>query len=51
MLEQFLDFLATDIARHPEPMRSFDAGLVKRIRSLVNKVELDLDAALSAYDE
>lgn len=51
VLGRFLGFLATDIARHPERLRSVDAGLVTRIRSLVGKVEVDLDAALSPDDE
>ena len=51
VLGQFLGFLATDIARHPERLLSVDASLVKRIRSLVGKVEIDLDASLSADDE
>ena len=51
VLGQFLGFLATDIARHPERVQSVDASLVKRIRSLVSTVEIDLDAALSADDE
>jgi antitoxin PrlF len=51
VLGRFLDFLATDIARHPERVQSVDAGLVKRVSSLVGAVKLDLDAALSADDE
>lgn len=51
VLEQFLGFLAADIARHPERVQSVDSSLVKRIRSLVGKAEFDLDAALSADDE
>ncbi len=51
VLSQFLGFLATDIARHPERVHRVDASLMKRIQSLVGKVEIDLDAALSADDE
>lgn len=51
VLGQFLGFLADDIARHPERLRSVDAGLVHHLQSLVEGVEIDLDAALSADDE
>lgn len=51
VLGQFLGFLAQDIARHPERLRSVDAGLALRLQSLVEGVEVDLDAALSADDE
>ena len=50
-LEQFLRFLAQDIAGHPERLQSIDVGLVQRIQSLVAGVEVDLDAMLSADDE
>ena len=50
VLGQFLNFLARDIATHPEHLKSIDAGLRKRIKSLVKKVEVDLDAPL-AEDE
>jgi len=51
VLDQFLGFLATDIARHPERVQALDAGLVQRLQSLVGGVDVDLDAALSADDE
>lgn len=51
VLGQFLDFLARDIATHPERLQSVDAGLMQRIRSLVGDTEVDLDAALSADGE
>lgn len=51
VLGQFLSFLAADIASHPERLQSVDAGLVRRLNSLVGGVEVDLDAALSADDE
>ena len=50
VLGQFLNFLAHDMAAHPEHLKSIDAGLRKRIKSLVKKVEVDLDAPL-AEDE
>ncbi|MDA8305977.1 MAG: type II toxin-antitoxin system PrlF family antitoxin [Deltaproteobacteria bacterium] len=51
VLGQFLDFLARDIASHPERLRAVDTGLVNRIQSLVGGVEVDLDAALLEDDE
>lgn len=51
VLGRFLSFLARDIADHPERLQAVDAGLVKRLNSLVGPVEVDLDAALSADDE
>ena len=51
MLGQFLDFLARDIAKHPEHLQAVDTGLLQRLQSLVGDVEVDLDAVLSADDE
>ena len=51
VLGPFLDFLARDLANHPERLRAVDAGLVQRLQSLVSGLEVDLDAALSADDE
>ena len=51
VLGKFLNFLARDMASHPEHLKSIDAGLRKRIKSLVKKVKVDLDAPLAAEDE
>jgi antitoxin PrlF len=51
VLGQFLGFLARDIANHPERLQAVDAGLVKRIQSLVGGVKVNLDEPLSADDE
>lgn len=51
VISRFLEFLARDIASHPERLQTLDAGLVQRLESLVGGVEADLDAALSADDE
>ncbi|MFA5522581.1 MAG: type II toxin-antitoxin system PrlF family antitoxin [Castellaniella sp.] len=51
VLGHFLDFLAHDIANHPERLQAVDAGLVERLQSLVGGIEVDLDAALSTDDE
>lgn len=51
VLGQFLGFLARDIAAHPERVQAIDSALVRRIQSLVDGVEVDLDAPLTADDE
>ena len=51
VLGQFLLFLSSDFAQHPERLLALDAILVQRIRSLVGGVDVDLKAALSAEDE
>jgi len=51
VLGPFLDFLARDLAHHPERLRAVDAGLAQRLQSLVSGVEVDLDATLPADDE
>jgi antitoxin PrlF len=51
VLGQFLDFLARDIAAHPERLRAVDAGLIQRLQSLVGGIEVDLNATLPADDE
>ena len=51
VLGQFLDFLARDIATHPERLQLVDASAVQRIRLLVGDTDVDLDAALSADEE
>lgn len=45
--EQFLSFLSTDLAQHPERLETIDASLVQRILSLVGGIEVDLNTALS----
>ncbi len=50
-LDKFLSFLAHDIEAHPERVRGLDAVLVRRIRSLVKGVKVDLDAELAPEDE
>jgi len=51
VLGQFLNFLARDIASHPERLKVVDASFVQHIQSLVDRIEVDLDAPLSADDE
>ena len=51
VLRPFLDFLARDIASHPERLQAVDTGLVQHLQALVGGVEVNLDAPLSADDE
>lgn len=50
VLGQFLGFLASDIAKHPERQQAVDAALVMRIHSLVGEIKADLDTQLVADD-
>jgi antitoxin PrlF len=51
VLGDFLAFLAQDIARHPDRLRTLDEAFVKRVRSLTAGIDVDLDAPLAADDE
>ena len=51
VLSQFLGFLASDMAAHPERQRAVDPALAGRIRALVKDVEIDLEAPLGADEE
>ena len=51
VLDKFLFFLARDIEAHPERVRGLDARFAKRVRSLVKRVKVDLDAKLAPEDE
>jgi len=51
VVTRFLDFLAQDMMEHPERLQGLDASLVERVKGLVEGIELDLDAPLSADDE
>jgi len=50
VLGSFLDFLAQDIAAHPQHVRAIDADLAKRMRALSKGVKVDLNAALDPAD-
>lgn len=47
----FLDFLARDMADHPQRLQAVDTELARRIQSLTADIDVDLDAPLSADDE
>ena len=51
LLGQFLNFLASDIASHPERLQALDIGLVNRVKLLIASVEVSLDAPLSSDEE
>lgn len=51
VLAQFLGFLARDMTSHPERVQAVEGALVQRLQSLVDGIDVDLDAALSADDE
>lgn len=45
-IASFLDFLARDIADHPENLRTIPQELINRIDRLVGDIDVDLDAPL-----
>ena len=51
VLVSFLNFLARDIAVHPQHVHAIDAGLAKRMRALTRNVKVDIAAALDPADE
>jgi antitoxin PrlF len=51
VLGTFLNFLAKDIAKHPQRVKTIDTSLAKRMRSLTKGITVDLDAALDPADE
>ncbi|MEQ3778318.1 MAG: type II toxin-antitoxin system PrlF family antitoxin [Alcanivorax sp.] len=50
-LGSFLDFLARDIAEHPEHIQAVEGALIQRIQSLTEGIEVDLDVPLQEDDE
>jgi antitoxin PrlF len=51
VLQQFLSFLAHDLATHPDHLQSVSSSFVEHVQSLVGEVNVDLDAPLSEDDE
>ena len=51
VLGKFLDFLARDVAHHPERLKPVDAAYARRLKKLVSGVKIDLDAPLRDSDE
>jgi antitoxin PrlF len=51
VLEKFLDFLAQDMADHPQSIQSIPSDLLQRAQALVAGMDVDLDAPLLDEDE
>lgn len=51
VIGQFLDFLARDLAEHPEHVQSLGGNLYRRLQSLTAGVDVDLDEPLPADGE
>jgi antitoxin PrlF len=51
VLEQFLSFLAADIAKRPDQLVPVDAAWAARMQTLVGTTEVDLTERLSDSDE
>ena len=51
MVGKFLAFLARDMEVHPTQIRGINPPLLRRARSLVKGVKVDLDAPLLPEDE
>lgn len=51
LLGSFLDYLARDIAAHPQRLRAMDGALAKRMLSATRGIKVDLEAALDPADE
>jgi antitoxin PrlF len=51
VVAKFLQFLAHDMEVQPTQIRSIDPALVRRARSLVKGIKVDLDAPLVDEDE
>jgi antitoxin PrlF len=51
VLEKFLDFLAQDMADHPQSIQPIPSDLLQRAQALVAGMDVDLDAPLLDEDE
>ena len=51
VMGEFLAFLSSDIKTHPESIRPVSASLAERVRSLVEGMEVDLDASLPEEED
>ena len=47
VIEQFLQFLAKDMAHNPSQIKPFDASLMSRAAYLTDGMDVDLDAPLT----
>ena len=46
VMDEFLTFLAHDMAAHPERLQSLSADAVRHVQALTREVEVDWDAPL-----
>lgn len=51
IIGKFLNFLAQDIAEHPQHLQAISSDLLSRVHSLVSGIAIDLDAPLADEDE
>lgn len=51
VLATFLDFLTDDMTRHPEQIKLVDPKTVVKVQSLVEGMDVDLDAPLDEDEE
>ena len=51
VIDKFLDFLAQDMEQNPQHIQPIKSATLERVQSLVEEVEIDLDAPLSDEDE
>ena len=51
VIEQFLNFLANDMQKHPNHLQAITPALRSRIDALVGDMDVDLDTPLSEEDE
>ncbi|MEA5597840.1 type II toxin-antitoxin system PrlF family antitoxin [Rivularia sp. UHCC 0363] len=51
VLGKFLNFLAQDMSQNPQNIKPINSDLFNRTQSLIDRIELDLDATLSDEDE
>ena len=51
VIDKFLDFLAQDMEQNPQHIQPIASKTIERIQSLVEDVEIDLDASLPDEDE
>ena len=51
ILGKFLDFLAQDMEQNPQHIQPITKETLERVQSLVEDIEIDLDAFLSDEDE
>jgi len=51
VIERFLEFMASDMARHPERLMPISTALPGQLNGLIGDVQVDLDAPLSDDDE